>query len=40
MAKQAQEATGVRELTVIADRGYFKGEELRTYSAPSTVSSA
>jgi hypothetical protein len=28
MAKQAQEATGVCELTVIADRGYFKGEEI------------
>ena len=28
MAKQAQGATGVRELTAIADRGYFKGEEI------------
>ncbi len=28
MAKQAQAATGVRELTAIADRGYFKGEEI------------
>jgi transposase len=28
MAKHAQEATGVRELTAIADRGYFKGEEI------------
>jgi transposase len=28
MARQAQEATGVRELTAIADRGYFKGEEI------------
>ena len=28
IAKQAQEATGVRELTAIADRGYFKGEEI------------
>ena len=28
MAKQAQEATGVHELTAIADRGYFKGEEI------------
>ena len=28
MAKQAQEATGVRELTAIADRGYCKGEEI------------
>jgi hypothetical protein len=27
MAKQAQEATGVRALTAIADRGNFKGEE-------------
>ena len=28
MAKQAQEATGVRELTAITDRGDFKGEEI------------
>jgi arsenate reductase-like glutaredoxin family protein len=28
MAKQAQAATGVRELTAIADRGYFKSEEI------------
>jgi transposase len=28
MAKEAQAATGVRELTAIADRGYFKGEEI------------
>ena len=28
MAEQAQEATGLRELTAIADRGYFKGEEI------------
>jgi transposase len=28
MAKPAQEATGVRDLTAIADRGYFKGEEI------------
>ena len=28
MTRQAQEATGVRELTAIADRGYFKGEEI------------
>jgi transposase len=28
MAKQAQEATGVRELAAITDRGYFKGEEI------------
>src|SRR5271165_5519763 len=28
MARQAQEATGVREPTAIADRGYFKGEEI------------
>jgi transposase len=28
MAKQAQAATGVRKLTAIADRGYFKGEEI------------
>ena len=28
MAQQAQEATGASELTAIADRGYFKGEEI------------
>jgi hypothetical protein len=28
MAKQAQAAMGAEELTVIADRGYFKGEEI------------
>jgi transposase len=28
MAKQAQAATGVRELRAIADHGYFKGEEI------------
>jgi transposase len=28
MAKRAQAATGVRELGAIADRGYFKGEEI------------
>src|SRR5271154_279473 len=28
MARQAQEATGVRALMAIADRGYFKGEEI------------
>jgi transposase len=28
MAKQAQEAMGARELTAIADRGYFKGKEI------------
>jgi hypothetical protein len=28
MAEQAQEATGVRALTAIADRGCFKGEEI------------
>jgi hypothetical protein len=28
MAKHAQAATGVCELTTIADRGYFKGEEI------------
>jgi transposase len=31
MAKQAQAATGVRELTAIADRGSFKGEEILAY---------
>jgi transposase len=29
MAKQAQQATGERSLTVLADRGYFSSEELR-----------
>lgn len=28
MAKQAREAMGASDLTVIADRGYFKGEEI------------
>src|SRR4030095_12778739 len=29
MAAQAREATGIDELTVVADRGYFKGEQVR-----------
>ena len=28
MAEQAREATGIDELTVVADRGYFKGEQV------------
>jgi transposase len=28
MAKQARAATGIEELTVVADRGYFSGEEI------------
>jgi hypothetical protein len=28
MARQARAATGIKELTVVADRGYFKSEEL------------
>jgi hypothetical protein len=28
MAQQARTATGKEELTVLADRGYFKGEEI------------
>jgi uncharacterized protein len=28
MGKQAQEATGVEELTTLADRGYYKGDEI------------
>jgi hypothetical protein len=28
MAQQARDATGIEELTVVADRGYFKGEEI------------
>ena len=29
MAEQARAATGIAELTVVADRGYFKGEQIR-----------
>ena len=29
MAEQARAATGIDELTVVADRGYFKGEQIR-----------
>ena len=29
MAEQAREATGMDELTVVADRGYFKSEQIR-----------
>jgi hypothetical protein len=29
MAEQARQATGVDDLTVVADRGYFKGEQIR-----------
>src|SRR5208337_753297 len=28
MAKQARSATGIEQLTVLADRGYYKGEEI------------
>lgn len=28
MAKKAREATGIESLTVVADRGYYKGEEM------------
>jgi len=28
MARQARAATGIKELTVVADRGYFKSEEV------------
>jgi transposase len=28
IAEQAHQATGVKELTVVADRGYFKGEQI------------
>jgi hypothetical protein len=28
MAKQAREAMGTQELTVVADRGYYKSEEI------------
>jgi hypothetical protein len=37
MAKQAQEATGVRELTAIAGRGYFKGEEILACEATGVM---
>lgn len=30
MARQAQEARGIKALKVVADRGYFKGEEILT----------
>jgi len=46
MAKQARTAIGVADLTVIADRGYFKGEEILachdagiTALVPKTVTS-
>src|ERR1019366_207371 len=29
MAEQARAATGIEALTVVADRGYFKGEQVR-----------
>jgi len=29
MAQRAREATGIEALTVVADRGYFKGEQIR-----------
>jgi hypothetical protein len=28
MARQAREATGIENLTVVADRGYFKADEI------------
>ncbi len=28
MAQQAREATGIDSFTVVADRGYFKGDEI------------
>jgi len=28
MAEQAREATGIKDLTVVADRGYFKGDQI------------
>src|SRR4249920_3980831 len=28
MAEQAREATGIEDLTVVADRGYFKGDQI------------
>ena len=31
MASQAKEALGVEELEVVADHGYFKGEEIMWY---------
>ena len=32
MAQQAREATGIENLTVVADRGYFKGHEILSAS--------
>jgi transposase len=38
MARQARTAMGIQELTVIADRGYFKNEEfLKCHEAGITV---
>jgi transposase len=37
MAKRAQEATGVREVTAIADRDHFKGEEILACEATSVT---
>src|SRR5271155_957690 len=37
MARQAQEATGVSHLTAIADRGYFKGEEILACEAAAVT---
>ncbi len=33
MAEQARAATGIDDLTVVADRGYFKGEQIRQCDA-------
>src|SRR5512137_67890 len=33
MAEQARAATGIDELTVVADRGYFKSEQIRQCDA-------
>jgi hypothetical protein len=28
MAKEARDAVGIKQLTILADRGYFNGEEI------------
>jgi transposase len=37
MAQRAREATGIEALTVVADRGYFKGEQIRRCSAAGII---
>lgn len=37
MAQRAREATGIEALTVVADRGYFKGEQIRRCAAAGII---